>query len=211
MAKQYMPLEDCSGSAVLGGEIPQLRPPAFSDAPKYTTFSYTYYPGVSEIYEAVAPNISTRFYAIEAAIDFSKAKGDLQAVLMAHGGYFGEHGFYIYQGKLCYVYNWLGQQQKITCDLPRLSGEVKLKVEFAKPKIIAPSDEKLSDSTIYEMKLYINNIEQNVYIIRTFSNHTPNFLTQYKHEITCQFQGAKLRIIIVTITNDVRAINDDQL
>jgi hypothetical protein len=107
MAKQYMPLEDCSGSAVLGGEIPQLRPPAFSDAPKYTTFSYTYYPGVSEIYEAVAPNISTRFYAIEAAIDFSKAKGDLQAVLMAHGGYFGEHGFYIYQGKLCYVFDIL--------------------------------------------------------------------------------------------------------
>ncbi|MFM7794111.1 MAG: hypothetical protein ACKO90_40645, partial [Microcystis panniformis] len=50
---------------------------------------------------------------------------------------------------------WLGQQQKITCDLPRLSGEVKLKVEFAKPKIIAPSDEKLSDSTIGKMKLYI--------------------------------------------------------
>ena len=41
MAKQYMPLEDCSGSAVLGGEIPQLRPPAFSDDPKYTTFTLT--------------------------------------------------------------------------------------------------------------------------------------------------------------------------
>ncbi|NCS03093.1 MAG: hypothetical protein GPJ06_13480 [Microcystis aeruginosa G13-11] len=211
MAKQYMPLEDCSGSAVLGGDIPQLRPPAFSDAPKYTTFSYTYYPGVSEIYEAVAPNISTRFYAIEAAIDFSKAKGDLQAVLMAHGGYFGEHSFYIYQGKLCYVYNWLGQPQKIACDLPRLSGEVTLKVEFAKPKIIAPSDEKLGDSTIYEMKLYINNIEQNVDIIRTFSNHTLNFLIPYKHEIPCEFQGAKLRRINVTITNDVSGINDDQL
>ena len=211
MAKQYMPLEDCSGSAVLGGEIPQLRPPAFSDAPKYTTFSYTYYPGVSEIYEAVAPNISTRFYAIEAAIDFSKAKGDLQGVLMAQGGYFGGHSFYIYQGKLCYVYNWLGQQQKITCYLPRLSGEVKLKVEFAKPKIIAPSDEKLGNSTIDKMKLYINNIEQNVDIIRTLSNHTPNFLTQYKHEIPYEFQGAKLQRIIVTITNDVRAINDVQL
>jgi len=183
MAKQYMPLEDCSGSAVLGGEIPQLRPPAFSDAPKYTTFSYTYYPGVSEIYEAVAPNISTRFYAIEAAIDFSKAKGDLQAILMAHGSCFGGHSFYIYQGKLCYVYNWLGQQQKITCYLPRLSGEVKLKVEFAKPKIIAPSDETLGDSAVDKMKLYINNIEQNVDIIITFSNYTPNFLTQYKHEI----------------------------
>jgi hypothetical protein len=253
MAKQYMPLEDWSGTVVFGGEIPQLRPPAFSDDSKYTTFSYTHYlegleisdsytydPGGSEIsetvareiatftvpptnypreleisdsyiydprgleiVEAVAPNISTRFYAIEATIDFSKAKGDLQGVLMAHGGYFGGHSFYIYQGKLCYVYNWLGQQQKITCDLPRLSSEVTLKVEFAKPKIITPSDEKLGGSTIDNMKLYINNIEQNVDIIRTLSNHTPNFLTQYKHEIPCEFQGAKLQRIIVTVTNDI--------
>jgi len=216
MVKQYMPFKDCSG--VLGGEIPQLRPPAFSDDPQYTTFNYTYYPegleisgsyiydpggseisetvareiatfavpptnypGGLEISEAVVPNISTPLYAIEATIDFSKAKGDLQGVLMAQGGCFGGHSFYIYQGKLCYVYNWLGQQQKITCDLPRLSSEVTLKVEFAKPKIIAPSDEKLGDSTIDNMKLYINNIEQNVDIIRTLSNHTPNFLTKYKH------------------------------
>ena len=61
------------------------------------------------------------------------------------------------------------------------------------------------------MKLYINNIEQNVDIIITFSNYTPNFLTQYKHEIPQEFQGAKLRRIIVTITNDISAINDDQL
>jgi hypothetical protein len=277
MAKEYMPIEDWSGSVVFGGEIPQLRPPAFSDDSKYTTFSYTHYlegleisdsyiydpggseiseavareiatfavpptnyprrleisdsytydlegseiseavageiatfavpptnyPGRLEIFEAVAPNISTRFYAIEATIDFSKAKGDLQGVLMAQGGYFGGHSFYIYQGKLCYVYNWLGQQQKITCDLPRLSSEVTLKVEFAKPKIIAPSDEKLGDSTINNMKLYINNIEQNVDIIRTLSNHPPNFLTKYKHEIPYEFQGAKLQRIIVTITDDI--------
>ncbi|MFO0163437.1 MAG: hypothetical protein ACK51P_04320, partial [Microcystis sp.] len=122
----------------------------------------TNYLGGLEISEAVVPNISTPLYAIKATIDFSKAKGDLQAVLMAHDGCFGGHSFHIYQGKLCYVYNWLGQQQKITCYLPRLSGEVKLKVEFAKPKIIAPSDETLGDSAVDKMKLYINNIEQNV-------------------------------------------------
>lgn len=41
MAKQCMPFEDCSGSGVLGGETPQLRPLAFSGAPKYTTFTLT--------------------------------------------------------------------------------------------------------------------------------------------------------------------------
>ena len=114
MTEKYMPFKDCSGSGVLGAEIPQIRPPAFSDDPQYNTFTYTYYPGgleisdsyiyypgESEISEAVVPNISTRFYAIEATIDFSKAKGDLQGVLMAQGGCFGGHSFYIYQGKLC--------------------------------------------------------------------------------------------------------------
>ncbi|MFM7907324.1 MAG: hypothetical protein ACKPA9_19895, partial [Microcystis sp.] len=47
MTEQYMPPEDCSG--VLGAEIPQLRPPAFSDDPQYNTFTYTYYPGRLEI------------------------------------------------------------------------------------------------------------------------------------------------------------------
>ena len=70
MVKQYMPFKDCS--RVLGAEIPQLRPPAFSDDPKYNTFSYTYYPGgleisdsyiyypgESEISEALAREITT--------------------------------------------------------------------------------------------------------------------------------------------------------
>ncbi len=47
MVKQYTPFKDCS--RVLGAEILQLRPPAFSDDPKYNTFSYTYYPGGLEI------------------------------------------------------------------------------------------------------------------------------------------------------------------
>jgi hypothetical protein len=72
MAKQYMPLKDGSEAAVLGGEIPQLRPLVFSDDSKYTTFSYTYYPegleisdsytydpGGSEISETVAREIAT--------------------------------------------------------------------------------------------------------------------------------------------------------
>ncbi|TRU22848.1 MAG: hypothetical protein EWV92_16640 [Microcystis aeruginosa Ma_MB_S_20031200_S102] len=280
MVKAYMPFKDCS--RVLGAETPQLRPPAFSDDPQYTTFSYTYcpggleisdsyiyypgeseisealareiptftvpptnypggleisdsyiyypgeseisealareiptftvpptnYPGESEISEAVVPNINTLLYAIEATIDFSKAKGDLQGVLMAQGGCFGGHSFYIYQGKLCYVYNWLGQQQKITCNLPRLSSEMTLKVEFTKPKIITPCDENLGDRIIDNMKLYINNIEQNVDIIRAFSNHNSNSLIQYKQKIPSEFQGAMLRRVSVTIANDISLICD---
>jgi arylsulfatase len=140
-----MPLDDRSSAEVLGGERPQLRPPAFSDKDdSNATFSYTYYPGGSEIPEAVAPNIRTRSYAIEAIVDFSKVE-DAKGVLMAHGGRFGGHSFYIHKGILCYVYNWLGQrQQKISCslreNLPRIFKDVTLKVEFSKKQTLNPEN-----------------------------------------------------------------------
>ena len=72
MTEKYMPFKDCSGSGILGAEIPQIRPPAFSDDPQYNTFTYTYYPGgleisdsyiyypgESEISEALAREITT--------------------------------------------------------------------------------------------------------------------------------------------------------
>ena len=65
MAKQCMPFEDCSGSAVLGGEIPQLRPPAFSDDSQYTTFSYTYYPDSSVlVMQSQIPDLTHRVFRI---------------------------------------------------------------------------------------------------------------------------------------------------
>jgi hypothetical protein len=58
------------------------------------------------------------------------------------------------------------------------------------------------------MKLYINNIEQNVDIIRAFSNHNSNSLIQYKQKIPSEFQGAMLRRVSVTIANDISLICD---
>ncbi|MEA5534665.1 hypothetical protein [Crocosphaera sp. XPORK-15E] len=227
------PLDDRSAAQVLGGERPQLRPPAFSETDgKDATFSYTYYPGGSEIPEAVAPNIRTRSYAIEATV--SNAGAEIKGVLMAHGGRFGGHSFYIHEGKLCYVYNWLGQQQqKITCPLPSLnSQEMTLKVEFAKEKTIAPPDENLGSSTVGNVKLYINNIEQTTTLLEgTFTGYFDKFLTQpgkfalsgegfnigrdagqpvstdYENDVPYEFEGAKLKKVIVTIQNDAGAID----
>lgn len=149
-----MPLDDRSAAEILGGERPQLRPPAFSpDDPPTETFPYTYYPGGSEIPEAVAPNIRGRSYAIEAIVDFTGVT-DVQkvhGVLLAHGGRFGGHSFYIHNGQLCYVYNWLGQrEQKVFCSLPsELTGKIAFKVAFAKSKTLTPGmDEDFGSSTI---------------------------------------------------------------
>ncbi len=157
-----VPLDDRSTSAVLGEERPQLAPPPFSeDDPEEATFSYTYYPGGSEIPEAVAPNIRTRSYAIEATVDFSNGEMP-QGVLMAHGGRFGGHSFYIHEKQLCYVYNWLGQrEQKVSCPLPEnLTGEVELKVKFGKSS--RQGDDagldanKYGSSTLGTVQMYID-------------------------------------------------------
>ncbi|MBH8572657.1 sulfatase-like hydrolase/transferase [Nostocaceae cyanobacterium CENA369] len=234
------PLDDRCAADILGGERPHLAdPPDFSGEGIWNQgeFGYIYYPGGSEIPEAVAPNIRGRSYAIEAIVDFSKAEGDLQGVLVAHGGRFGGHSFYIHDyihegRKLCYVYNWLGQQQqKITCSLPNLTGnEEKLKVAFEK-KPDQP-DSKFGGSTIGEVKLYINGIEQtSATIEEAFPEYPDTFLTQpgkfalcgegfnigrdpgqpvstdYEHEIPYEFEGAKLKKAIVTIKNDAGAID----
>ncbi|GAB1542601.1 hypothetical protein NUACC21_52750 [Scytonema sp. NUACC21] len=100
------------------------------------------------------------------------------------------------------------------------------KVEFAKEKTLTPPDAEVGSSTIGEVKLYINDIEQAVDITGTFSSYNPKFLTQpgkfalsgegfnigrdagqpvstdYEHEIPYEFEGAKLKKAIVTIKND---------
>jgi arylsulfatase len=227
-----MPLDDRSAAEVLGGDRPQLRPPAFAkDDPKDATFSYTYYPGGSEIPEAVAPNTRGRSYEIEAIVDFSTGETP-EGVVIAHGGRFGGYSFYIYESKLCYVYNWLGQQQqKITCPLPNLTDkENTLKVVFTK-KPDQP-DSEFGGSTIGEVQLYINGIKQNATIEEAFPEYPDQFLTQpgkfslcgegfnigrdpgqpvssdYEHEF--EFEGAKLKKVLVTIKNDAGAINYEQ-
>ena len=70
---------------------------------------YIYYPGGSEIPESVAPNIRNRSYtiAVEVTIDTEEAGG----VLFSQGSRFGGHALYVKDGKLKYVYNFVGTRR----------------------------------------------------------------------------------------------------
>ncbi|MEH2094398.1 sulfatase-like hydrolase/transferase [Nostoc sp.] len=160
-----VPLDDRSTTEIIGQPRPQLADPPFVDSDLDTaTFDYTYYPGGSEIPEAVAPSIRSRSYSIEATVDFSKGKIP-KGVLLAHGGRFGGHSFYIHDKKLCYVYNWLGQrEQKVSCSLPTnvLTGKanVKLKVAFKKSTLQGDnaglSADEFGGSTLGTVQMYID-------------------------------------------------------
>ena len=72
---------------------------------------YVYYPGCAEVPESVAPNIRNRSYtiAVELEVDTAEASG----VLFAQGARFGGHALYIKDGRLKYVYNWVGEFEQI--------------------------------------------------------------------------------------------------
>nr|WP_241835329.1 hypothetical protein [Pseudofrankia asymbiotica] len=67
----------------------------------------------------MAVNIRNRSYAIGALVDIPGPGAS--GVLFAHGGRFGGHSLYVKNGRLTYVYNFLGdEEQRIiaTQDLP---------------------------------------------------------------------------------------------
>ena len=66
---------------------------------------YLYYPDTAPVPEGVAANIRGRSYKIIANVDITK---DAQGVILAHGSRFGGHALFIKDGKLHYVYNFLG-------------------------------------------------------------------------------------------------------
>ena len=67
--------------------------------------------------ESAAPNLRNRSYtiAVEATLDSADASG----VLFSHGARFGGHALYLKDGKLKYVYNWVGvDEQTIEAGVP---------------------------------------------------------------------------------------------
>jgi arylsulfatase A-like enzyme len=97
-----LPLENRDSLQILATERPQIARPRNR---------YIYYPGCAEVPESVAPNIRNRSYtvAVEVGITTTEAAG----VLFAQGSRFGGHALYIKDGKLKYVYNWVGELEQI--------------------------------------------------------------------------------------------------
>jgi arylsulfatase len=97
-----LPLEDRGAVEILTTERPQISKPRNR---------YTYFPGCAEIPESVAPNIRNRSYTVAVEVDITDP--DAEGVLFAQGSRFGGHAIYIKDGKLKYVYNWVGQLEQI--------------------------------------------------------------------------------------------------
>jgi len=66
---------------------------------------YTYYPGTAEVPQASSANTINVSYKILAEVDFTR---DSEGVIFAQGSRFGGYTLFVKDGKLTYVYNFLG-------------------------------------------------------------------------------------------------------
>ncbi len=135
-AGQYnaLPLEDRGVIEILGTERPQIAK---------ARSRYVFYPGSSEVPESVAPNIRNRSYtiAVEVDVDSDKANG----VLFSHGARFGGHALYLKDGRLKYVYNWVGLfEQTVESTDPIPTGRVILSASFEKDESTMPAEGTLT-------------------------------------------------------------------
>lgn len=90
---------------------------------------YTYYPNTQLVPGGVAANVLNRSFAIDA--DVEVPRGGAEGVLVAHGGNDGGYTFYVKDGKLHFVHNYVGRSYyKVESGENLPEGRHKLRFEF---------------------------------------------------------------------------------
>jgi arylsulfatase len=120
-ANFVLPLDDRPAVEQINDERPSGEPPRSR---------YIYFPDTSPVPESTAVNIRGRSYKILADVEVTK---DSEGVIFAHGSRFGGHTLFIKDGKLHYVYNFLGIKPEQTLVSEVLEpGQHTLGVEFVR-------------------------------------------------------------------------------
>jgi arylsulfatase len=134
-----LPLDDRSAVEILSDPTrPKVAPPRDR---------YVYYPDAAEVPETAAVNIRNRSYTIAAQVDIETPEAE--GVLFSHGARFGGHSLYVKDGKLKYVYNFVGdKEQMVVSTEPIPTGKVVLSAAFVRKDEAMPTTGTLS--------LYIN-------------------------------------------------------
>lgn len=117
---KVLPLDDRSA-------LTQLNLPRPSEEPPRDL--YKYYPDTAAVPEGVAVNVRNKSYKILADVEL---KAGASGAIFAHGSRFGGHSLFIKDGKLHYVYNFLGiaPEQEFVSPDPLPPGKYILGMEF---------------------------------------------------------------------------------
>ena len=91
--------------------------------------SYTYYPGTQMVPINAGPNVLNRPYSLTADVEIPK--GGAEGALLSAGDVQGGFSFYVQDGKLQYVYNYVGSRFfHVESNVPVPEGRHKLRFEF---------------------------------------------------------------------------------
>lgn len=168
---------------------------------------YTYYPGTTETPEASAARTLGVSFKILAEVEFTK---DSQGVIVAQGSRFGGYTLFVKDGKLTYIYNFLGMQpeQRLSCEAPK-SGKHIVGVEFAKESI-GKDHEALG-----QMKLYVDEQLADSKPFRTMTGHyalcgeglcigydSGDTVTK-EYDTKFAFSGGRIVKVVFDVANDV--------
>lgn len=114
-----LPIDDRTAMEQLTIDRPSSEPPRHR---------YIYYPDSGAVPEGVAVNVRGRSFKIIADVDVEEGA---EGVIFAHGSRFGGHALFIQDGRLHYVYNFLGISPEQTFVSEKLTpGRHALGMEF---------------------------------------------------------------------------------
>jgi arylsulfatase len=107
---------------------------------------YVYYPGTTEVSEAIAARTLGVSFKILAEVEFT---GDTQGIICSQGSRFGGYALFVKGGKLVFVYNFLGvpPEQRLTTDAPKIGKHI-VGVEFNKESV-SKNLECIGKTTLY--------------------------------------------------------------
>ncbi len=110
--------------------------------------SYVYYPDNSEVVSGAAPEIRGRSFSVfvEVNVEAIGAEG----VLFKHGGGHGGHALFVQDGRLHYVYNFMGEDEQAvsSTDAVPLGSHI-LGVRYERTGTVENSHTPLGDVSIY--------------------------------------------------------------
>jgi arylsulfatase len=115
-----LPLDDRTAVELLAEERPE---------PGRPRDHYVYYPGCEPVPQGVAASVVQRAFDVTASVVVEEEHPN--GVIFAQGSDIGGHTLYLKDGRLHYVYNWLGElQQKIEASEPLAPGRHTLGLRF---------------------------------------------------------------------------------
>jgi arylsulfatase len=109
--------------------------------------SFTYYPNTAELGIGAAVDIRGQSFSILAEVT---ADSGAEGVIFKQGGAHGGHVLFIQDGRLHYIYNFMGEkEQKVSSADAVLLGAHVLGARFAKTGTVAGSHTPLGDVTLF--------------------------------------------------------------